>query len=164
MMPAYTFRPHLTEETMDVKLLSMRRMSEACRAMEVPDSIANPTSDRRSAGASFVPSPARCPRVSTSQPAKHGAPAGTPARKHAHAGEHANTARGHVLRGRWQDTRAEFQPGYRGVCASVGGHASMCVWESVSASPDGAPLAVLRTRTKLLDKHLKYAHTYARTT
>ena len=36
MMPAYTLRPHLTADTMLVKLLSISRMSDASFAMDVP--------------------------------------------------------------------------------------------------------------------------------
>ncbi len=98
-MPAYTLRPHFTALTMDAKLLSINRMSDASFAIDVPASgarpawlvsivtallygrlehihyravkplastcvatgppsfIAKPTSARRSAGASLVPSP-----------------------------------------------------------------------------------------------------------
>ncbi len=35
-MPAYTLRPHLTALTMDVKLLSISKMSDASFAIDVP--------------------------------------------------------------------------------------------------------------------------------
>lgn len=35
-MPAYTLRPHLTALTIDAKLLSISRMSDASFAIDVP--------------------------------------------------------------------------------------------------------------------------------
>mmetsp|Transcript_10095 Transcript_10095/g.25250 ORF Transcript_10095/g.25250 Transcript_10095/m.25250 type:complete len:216 (-) Transcript_10095:1982-2629(-) len=57
-MESYTLRPHFTALTMLLKLSSMRMMSHASLATDVPAMpIANPTSAFFSAGASLVPSP-----------------------------------------------------------------------------------------------------------
>eukprot|EP01136_Pigoraptor_vietnamica_P010644 Opistho-1_new@48534 len=55
---SYTLRPHLTAATIELKLSSMRMMSDASLATDVPAMpIAKPTSARLRAGPSFVPSP-----------------------------------------------------------------------------------------------------------
>lgn len=54
---SYTLRPHLTADTMLEKSLVSSTMSEASLQISVLMSIAKPTSDLDSAGASLVPSP-----------------------------------------------------------------------------------------------------------
>lgn len=57
-MQSYTFRPHIIDFTIELKLSSNNTISQASLATYVPYiPIANPTSAFFNAGASFVPSP-----------------------------------------------------------------------------------------------------------